>query len=116
METFLTQAHKRIVQLVQKGMEQDVDVEEPIGRFRIDIYLPEYHIGIEVDGPTHSPRKDEERDGELWADYGLPILRLPHNVTLQAANDVIEAFITGHYATIEARKNLWLQKRSSLSR
>lgn len=112
MESFITKAHKRISDLCRRqGL--NVNDEEPVGRFSIDIYLPEWHLGIEVDGPTHSPRKDERRDGELWADYGLPILRLRHDTALDPAWELIEAFIVGHHPTVEARKRLWLQKRAA---
>lgn len=112
METFITKAHKRISDLCRRNRLEILD-EEPVGRFRIDIYLPEWHLGVEVDGPTHSPLKDEQRDGELWREYGLPILRLPHDVTLETAWQMIVWFIEGHHTHTESRKRLWREKRSS---
>lgn len=40
--------------------------EYPVGRYSVDIYIPEVNRFIEVDGPYHiSPRADARRDAAL---------------------------------------------------
>lgn len=49
-----------------------VDLEKQFGNRFIDIFLPEYNLGIEADGsrwhnpPFGSPEKDAKRDQEIW--------------------------------------------------
>lgn len=56
----------------------------------VDIYLSEFHLAIEVDGPSHSRKKDELRDKNLWANYNLPVLRLELNCPV----DQVKARVT----------------------
>jgi very-short-patch-repair endonuclease len=79
--------------------------EEPFSPYAIDIYLPEWHLGIEVDGPGHSPKKDAYRDGFLCKEYFLPVLRLKADILLPDAIKKIEDFIVQWATTSEERKH-----------
>lgn len=61
--------------LEQKGYELMEEVEFP--PYRVDIYLPEYHVAIEVDGPQHSEKEMKKRDERLYEDYNLIIYHVP---------------------------------------
>lgn len=44
--------------------------------YTVDIYMSEFHIALEIDGPFHSPPKDRARDKYLRETYGLIIMRI----------------------------------------
>ena len=74
--TYLTAAPNKVVKILEKlGIELDTEVDFPPNC--VDIYLPDYHVGVEVDGPNHSKIKDEERDYTLLNIYQLPIFHIP---------------------------------------
>lgn len=43
--------------------------------YRLDVYLPDVHGVIELDGPGHLRRRDQKRDDVLSTKYGLVTLR-----------------------------------------
>ena len=62
--SYLNRYHNRICQeLSRRGI---LYMEEyTIGRFSVDIYLPEYHRLVEIDGPLHFRRADRWREEEI---------------------------------------------------
>jgi very-short-patch-repair endonuclease len=58
--------HNRICQeLSRRGI---LYMEEyTIGRFSVDIYMPEFKRIIEIDGPTHMKKADRWREDEILA-------------------------------------------------
>ena len=85
--------------------------EEPFPPYSVDIYLSEWHIGIEADGPLHNARKDEKRDAYLLEEYGLSILRIPQkNFRTEDAKEAILGFIDEQYEDSETRKRKWLNR------
>lgn len=72
--TKLTKPHKEVLRVLQlQGLE--VERERPFDPYCVDIYLPKYHVAVEVDGPQHVRDKDDERDRVL---YGLHQLLVFH--------------------------------------
>lgn len=61
-------------------------LETPHGTYWLDIYLPDYHAAIEVDGPQHSRRRDRRRDGRVWASW-VPVMRVSHEFVLASLRD-----------------------------
>ena len=74
--TVLTDAHKTVLKFLEtRGL--GVMEEIPLPPYTVDIYLPDFHVGIEVDGEDfHNKKQDEKRDKILLADYKLPIYRI----------------------------------------
>lgn len=73
--TELTDIHRKVVRRLERiNISCMVEVDFP--PYRIDIYIPDAHIGIEVDGPHHNKKKDKNRDKYLLDTYNLPIIRL----------------------------------------
>lgn len=68
--------HRRVTEwLSQAGISY---MEEyPVGRWSLDVWLPEFRLGLEIDGPSHSWVKDKERDEKILDTYGIPIIRIP---------------------------------------
>lgn len=44
--------------------------------YQVDIYLPEWHLAVEIDGPFHLQKHDRFRDQVLRDTYGLLVLRI----------------------------------------
>ena len=78
--TYMTDAHVAVAEALERaGLGLQVEVEFP--PYRVDIYLPDHHLAVEVDGPVgHSNRENDRRDTALWQAYGLKTLRVRHDV------------------------------------
>jgi len=82
--------------------------------YSLDIYLGEWHLAIEIDGPTHSRARDRKRDVRLFELYGVPVL----HVTTEFVEDVqpeeikhaIMAFVNEYASTAKERKSAWLSR------
>ncbi len=73
--TILTDAHLAVIrELERHGMGLLEEVEFP--PYRADIYLPAYHVLVEVDGAQHNMRADRKRDRELNAEYSLYVFHV----------------------------------------
>ena len=73
--TVISDAHSRVIKLLEaRGLCLQEEIDFP--PFRIDLYLPDYHVCIEVDGPYHSERANRLRDRELENVYHMPTFRI----------------------------------------
>ncbi len=73
--THLTDIHKKVSKRIER-LGISVQDEIPFPPYTVDIYLPEYHAAVEIDGPHHSETKDTLRDQRLWEEYRLYVLRI----------------------------------------
>jgi len=73
--TFLTDAHRDLIKRLE-GRGLSVMEEIPFPPYTVDIYLPDFHAAVEVDGPQHSAVADSQRDNALWDVYYLPVFRI----------------------------------------
>lgn len=64
-----------VLYLEKRGLS--IQWEESFWPHQVDIYLPDFHAVIEVDGPLHDKQKDTKRDLVLVEDYSLRIHRIP---------------------------------------
>jgi very-short-patch-repair endonuclease len=88
--------------------------EQPFPPYTVDVYLPEWHLGLEIDGPFHQKSRDESRDKFIEVYFGLPILRFNVAngwVTRSRLKEEVTAFIEKHEATTEERKALARSRR-----
>ena len=73
--TVISDAHARVIRLLEaRGLCVQEEIDFP--PFRVDIYLPDHHACVEVDGPHHGARADHRRDAELLRVYALPTFRI----------------------------------------
>ena len=73
--TILTDAHQAVIkELERHGVL--LKEEEDFPPYRVDIYVPGYHVAIEIDGAQHSAKADIERDEELNTKYYLPVFHI----------------------------------------
>lgn len=73
--TTLTDAHRRVMNSLE-AMGFGVMEEIPFPPYQVDLYLPDYHVVVEIDGPLHNKRRDMKRDTELHGEYGLYVFRI----------------------------------------
>lgn len=79
--------------------------------FAIDIFIPEYWVGAEIDGPFHKRRRDEGRDEYLLTYYGIPIKRFNVIKGLVKTKFIagITEFLEEHANTVTERRALGLR-------
>lgn len=110
----MTVPHKRLIKVVEELRLSHLE-EAEFGKYFIDVYLPEFHIGLEADGPHHLQKADAIRDSNLMEAYGLPLLHI-HHIDLgtvgkrEMVKERIIEFIEIWHPTIKQRIN----KRSAI--
>lgn len=72
--------------------------------YRVDIYFPEWHFVVEVDGPQHSYKKDLIRDQTLEIAYQLRVLHIPTGKPKQQIVDLITEAAENWAESAEDRK------------
>lgn len=73
-DTVRTRPHRKLEEVLSlEGISFISEMSFP--PYQVDVYLPEWHVGIEIDGPWHKKKHDRVRDEYLKVYYGLPIIR-----------------------------------------
>lgn len=112
--TTLTEPHRRLKALIERAGFWVQD-ELSVGKYSVDCYVHELHLGFEADGGTHrgrsSSRKDAARDLWILENAGIPLLRvtdveLGTEASREAAYAKVLAFIDEHAETVEARRQV----------
>lgn len=89
--------HRRIEKILD-NMGIAYMSEYPIPPYTIDIFLTEWKLAVEVDGPLHNKRKDATRDRWLLEYHNTPTLRI--NAKIWQSNQSIKtkllSFIEQH--------------------
>ena len=62
----------------------------------IDFYVPEFHMGIECDGPYHSRKKDEKRDKKIKETSGIIIYRFSQEAINKGGEKIIVPVLIAH--------------------
>lgn len=94
-------AERRISDL---GIQYRSEVSFP--PYQVDIYIPDCHVAIEIDGPHHLVKRDEKRDAVLFSQYQLQVIRFDSRRGLHA-DDFIErliSFLEWHGQTAAERR------------
>ncbi len=108
-----TAAHSRMIDILQaNGIQVEPEVPFPCREwvpghalmrmhpYQVDIYLPESHVAVEVDGVSHANRskRDAKRDAMLLDQHKLPILRIRNeSVPMAGPLDGPSALIVGKW-------------------
>jgi len=110
--TELTDIHRKVVRRLERiNIPCMVEVDFP--PYKIDIYIPDAHIGVEVDGPHHSEKKDKKRDKYLMDTYNLPIIRLTMGQA-KKAHSVKEIVQEKHDRWIWSAKDRFEEKKEAM--
>lgn len=104
-------AARRVESILDK-MDISYESEQEFPPYAVDIYLPEWHVAIEVDGPFHTKSKDLVRDKYLEKFYKLPVRRLNSTRWQQKGKikQLITQFIELHCEDVATRKEVWLNR------
>lgn len=86
--------------------------------YELDVYLPEWHLCIEIDGPQHGPKRDGKRDDYLRDEYGIPTLRLKAEMmesqeSRQRAQLKFLQFVEQWAESTAERKRIWRSRTLS---
>ena len=78
--------------------------------YTLDLYLPDYHAAIEVDGPSHNRKRDKARDTWMLERYFVPTMRIRARGPWQSQEKLektITEFLIEHADDVEERKIQW---------
>jgi very-short-patch-repair endonuclease len=66
------------LQKILREMGFETILEYAVKDYSIDIYLPEFNLGIEYDGPMHSlsKKRDANRDYDIFMETGIRLMRI----------------------------------------
>ena len=94
METERTGWHRKVEKWIEGRHRYDSEVTD-FSPYKLDVYLPDVHACIEIDGPVHSRKRDAIRDDVMLEQYGVVTLRLAARKGLRKADTIsrIEDFI-----------------------
>ena len=106
-----TKLHKKVQDIIRfAGFTYEEEYAVEGTRYTLDFYLPEFHIGVEADGPWHVAAKDEIRDSRIKDAQGIIIFRIPEKATILSIRfntiDKLIEFCDSAWATMEERKRL----------
>jgi very-short-patch-repair endonuclease len=73
--TVVSEVHAKVIHFLESRGVQLIE-EVPFPPYTVDIYIPDYHIAVEVDGPQHSKKNDTKRDKVLIKEYKLWMFRV----------------------------------------
>jgi len=106
--TSLTKPHRELHSIIS-DIGFGVEDEKQIGKYTLDCYVEEVHLGFEYDGPMHDSPKQKlhDKNRDLWflEIAGVPILRI-NEVQLKDKEQlllIIESFVEEHMWTISDR-------------
>lgn len=104
-ETQRSGPHRRVEKILDK-MGISYISEYPFPPYTVDVYLPEWRLCIEIDGPLHSKAKDKVRDNYLEAWYLLPVLRISAKIwqSSKKIEEQITVFIEEQCESTDDRK------------
>ena len=69
--------HQRLINRWIKEIGIGTQLEYEVGKYSIDIYVPDLLLGIELDGPWHLRKRDKKRDEYILEDHGIEVWRIP---------------------------------------
>jgi hypothetical protein len=100
--TVLTDAHRRVVRwLENRGWNLLEEVDFP--PYRADIFLPDLHAIIEIDGPQHSAKENAKRDEYIWETYSAPTFRVAHDTNPREWSPSFLKFVSDYADDAEER-------------
>ena len=61
---------------ILKSMGFQTVLEYPVDQYKLDVFLPNYNIGFEYDGPFHWKKRDQKRDAQIKEKHDIMIMRV----------------------------------------
>ena len=100
--TEISDAHRELIRLLENSGLCIIE-EQEFPPYTVDIYLPDVHLGVEVDGPHHELKRDARRDEQLLNDYLLPVLHVSTKLRPEDALTQIYGFVLRNIFGTEGR-------------
>lgn len=110
-ETQRTAPHRKLERILD-DMGISYLSEFPFLEYSLDIYLPEFHLAIEVDGSQHArfSKRDRFRDRRC-REQGVYTHRIRvEHLTEDRVREEVEKFLAYQAPSTEERKELWTAK------
>jgi len=105
--TTRTRPHRRVERILDRlGLSYSSEYTE-FAPYSLDLFLSEWWAAIEVDGPTHSRAKDARRDEDLLRRYGVKVLHLPTDMSVEHVEITVLAFIKHSAKDARERRQMW---------
>ena len=109
-QTELSRPHlKALTTLRDNGIAVSSEVPVTVNgiTYRLDCFLPDYLVALEIDGPYHLKAADKRRD-EALASVGLLTIRFTAGERLAWA---LVDFLAGAEQTLPQRRILWKERQ-----
>src|ERR1700675_4510830 len=107
-DTELSAPHKHVLKMLRE-YKVNVVSEYPVTvkgiTYKLDCFLPDYLVAVEIDGPYHRKKRDKVRDSLMW---GLGV------VTLRVSADVGKmdlAVLAGLEESLPERREKWAKRK-----
>jgi hypothetical protein len=113
MNDYRTRPHRWVEGLLEEMRIAYMSECEDFPPYRLDLYIPQWHLCVEVDGPMHTPAKDKRRDLYLEGHYSLPTLRIRvgrvglSNKSRPEIAGLLHGFILKWAPTADVRRARW---------
>lgn len=99
--------HRRVEKVLDKMRINYESEWEEFQPYSLDVWIPEFWCAVEIDGPTHSKRKDALRDEALLAGHGVEVLHLDaEDISVEQVEFAVMAFIIRVAPTKAERKRV----------
>jgi len=83
------------------------ELEQIMGRYCLDVYVPELHAAIEIDGDSHYQAKDDKRDLWLKENFKLEyILHVDCNIGKKEFERIFKEWIEKNYGDKDTEKGI----------
>ena len=77
---YVSDAHLRVQNYLEARGVQLIE-EVKFTPYTVDVWVPELHMAVEIDGPQHMRKKDLARDAVLVGKYSLYVLHVKHDIS-----------------------------------
>lgn len=105
--SYRSNPHRRLEKTLTKMGISFLSEHAEFPPYTLDLYLPDFHLCIEVDGPKHSSKKDAARDDWMLERFGIPTLRIKPKGPWLGNNKLEEKileFLNQHVETYKERR------------
>lgn len=113
--TYRSKPHRKVEEVLSNMGISFMTEHDEFQPYTLDSFLPEWHLAIEVDGPSHHEKKNRARDEWLKQRYGIETLRIktkgPWSSKAKLEAEIM-AFIEAHSETVKERKSIWWATRA----
>lgn len=74
-----------------------------IAGFIVDFWCPQRKLAVEIDGPSHDPVRDHERD-QVLRELGITTLRFPVEWSAAEMRDKVISYLAGANAPVDDKQ------------